>query len=487
MLFNSLSYFAFFGVTLALFWAARGHGTRMRILLGASWVFYAAWYPVYLLLFLTSIAVNHALGPVVQRQRDALREAGKEGTPRVLPWAVALNLTLLGIFKYLDFTCISVNDLLDLLGTGGPRLSPPGLFLPLGISFYTFQMIAYLVDISRGQLQAIRSFSETALFISFFPQLIAGPIVRGREILSQLESERRFDPAQALHGLDLIFVGLFKKVVLADSFSPFADAIFGAPAGMGTLPALLGVYAYAVQIYCDFSGYTDIGRGCAYLLGFELPVNFQWPYLSVNITEFWRRWHITLSSWLRDYLYIPLGGNRGGSLATYRNMLVTMTLGGLWHGAAWTFVIWGVLHGLALGLTRLSHEVTQRPPTQPLFEGRLYRVFSVLATFHLVCLGWIFFRATSFQGALQVLREIFGLSLLPSQAMSQFGLFRIGSVALGVLVVAILHTLQYWYVDRVDHQGRAWNLLRPLYYASVVVAISLFSSGGPAGFIYFQF
>jgi alginate O-acetyltransferase complex protein AlgI len=359
------------------------------------------------------------------------------------------------------------------------------LFLPLGISFFTFQAIAYVVDVYRGSCSAVRDPIKMALFKAFFPQLIAGPIVRTPEFLPQLESARLFSTKQFLRGLDLIAVGVFKKVVVADQMSPFVDSVFAAPTGIGAPAAWLGVWGYAIEIYCDFSGYTDIGRGCAMCLGYELPKNFQFPYLSVNIIDFWRRWHITLSNWLRDYLYVPLGGNRRGRTRTYWNLIITMTLGGLWHGASWNFVAWGLYHGLLLTLTRWIHERCCVPVVRPLFAGRTYRIIAVILTFHLVCLGWVLFRAPTFDVAATVFSELLNIHFDGLAGMGKTSLFIMG---LAVIACSCMHVIANVWLSRENpSKGRLLSLARPFLYFLVFVGVILCGGRGAQQFIYFQF
>jgi alginate O-acetyltransferase complex protein AlgI len=326
-----------------------------------------------------------------------------------------------------------------------------------------------------------------AVFAGFFPQLIAGPIVRPNEFIPQLASLRRFEAGRFLHGLDLIAIGLFKKVVIADQLAPFVDKVFTAPDGLGSGTLLLGIYAYTAQIYCDFSGYTDIGRGCAYCLGFELPRNFRAPYLSVNLTDFWRRWHITLSHWLRDYLYIPLGGNRKGPISTYWNLLVTMGLGGLWHGASWTFVIWGLLHGFGLAATRWAHERRGVAPTQPLWSGTAYRVLSTVVTFHFVAFAWVFFRAQSLDAALTILAGVGSGPIVGASDIGAFGRLSLALVAAGLLLAANLHVVTMWATRARLHHGLLGTALRPVGWFAVAAAALLIANRGPQQFIYFQF
>src|SRR5262249_42955235 len=293
------------------------------------------------------------------------------------------------------------------LETSLPVLS---VILPIGISFYTFEAISYVVDVYRGRLRAERDFAAFLLFILFFPHLIAGPIVRGRDFLPQVQRAKHWSWLRLQAGGELFLMGLFKKLAISDRMAAFADPVFANPDAFAGLAISLGVLAYAVQIYCDFSGYTDIAIGCAHMLGYKLAPNFNTPYLASNISEFWRRWHISLSSWLRDYLFIPLGGSRNGRWRTVRNLMLTMTLGGLWHGASWTFVAWGVLHGLLLiGHRAFAGCCAGRPALERRLQSPPGTAARVLATFLCVCLGWVFFRATNFTVAMTMLERMVSL------------------------------------------------------------------------------
>jgi len=482
VLFNSVSFAAFFGVVFVVYWTIRHHRARLAWLLAASTFFYAAWYPAYVLLFGGALAINF----LATRAMASRLEESRPVARRFLVALIVADLATLGGFKYADFALRSLAAMVDWVP--GVSWQPPelGIFLPLGISFYTFQMIAYAVDLWRGECAPIRNPLKFALFISFFPQLIAGPIVRANEFVDQLATRREFDRGRLMHGLDLIALGLFKKILVADQLAPFAEHVFGNPEAAGLVTSWLAVYAYAAQIYCDFSGYTDIGRGCAYMLGFELPRNFRAPYLSGNITEFWRRWHMTLSNWLRDYLYIPLGGNRGSTASTYRNLFLTMALGGLWHGASWNFVLWGSLHGVALVILRAVHSARGMSPSAPLFPGRLYRGLAILATFHFVAFLWIFFRAESFADAIVVLSHLFQPTLLTAADRS-LGYFTLAATAAGIGASAVLHIAVWQATQRGATRWAAYRWLRPVGWASIAIAISLFASRGAQQFIYFQF
>jgi alginate O-acetyltransferase complex protein AlgI len=312
--------------------------------------------------------------------------------------SISTNLALLAFFKYTNFL---IGSALTSLNVFGFKNDPfvLNIILPLGISFYTFETISYIVDVYQGKIKPVRNLLDYALYIMFFPHLVAGPIVRPRDFLPQLQQTKRWNWDRLQLGMQFFLVGLFKKAVIADQLATIADPIFAKPDAYATSSIWLGVLCYAVQIYCDFSGYSDMAVGLAHTLGFKLPKNFNLPYFAANITDFWRRWHISLSSWLRDYLYIPLGGSRHGELATYRNLMLTMLLGGLWHGASWTFVMWGLYHGILLSL----HRAIKLPSW---LGHAVFKPFFVAATFLAVCVGWVFFRAQTFAEAGLILQKM---------------------------------------------------------------------------------
>ena len=388
MLFNSLTFFALLLPTLAGYWLMPWQRARLALLLVASLVFYSYfhWPSVFLLVF--TITFNYAMGLGLARDRSRVR----------LAVIVAVNLSLLLWFKYAAFLATNLNEVLQLAGTPWQVPHPPA-YLPLGISFFTFQVIAYQVDVFRGEIAAEPSLLRFAVFKSFFPQLIAGPIVRARDFLPQLQARARFDSALFHHGLWLVIAGLSLKIGVADVLRQFADQAFRAPETLSSSGAWTGLYAYAFQLYADFWGYSTIAVGLAALFGLKLPLNFDTPYFSTSLQEFWRRWHITLSNWFRDYVYIPLGGSRH-HLA--RNLLVTMGLAGLWHGAGWPFVIWGLGHGLWLLAERYL-------PAVPDEGRRVIKIVKAILVFHGVCLLWVLFRSPS----LAIASEYFSRLLWP--------------------------------------------------------------------------
>jgi D-alanyl-lipoteichoic acid acyltransferase DltB (MBOAT superfamily) len=391
--------------------------------------------------------------------------------------SIAVNLGILGLFKYAGFFVDSFAGLVEGLGLSANR-PVLDVVLPVGISFYTFQTLGYTIDVYKRRLEAEPNLLVFAVYVAFFPQLVAGPIERATNLLPQLRGERRLPGGESVReGALLILIGLFKKVVIADGLAPVVNEAF-ANADVASGAALLaGVYAFSLQIYGDFAGYSAIARGTAKLLGVDLVVNFQQPYLSTNITDFWRTWHISLSTWLRDYLYIPLGGNRKGAARTYRNLMLTMLLGGLWHGAAWTFVVWGGLHGVYLAAHRRWRDRRSREATS---RFTVDHALPAIGTFHLVALSWIFFRAETFGQAAAVLRGILT--------------WRPGTVdfdAFWVLVVlaSISLLLDIGQRNGASHTAllRLAPAVRGAVYGALLVGIVLFSGQEPVPFIYFQF
>ncbi|MEO8592470.1 MAG: MBOAT family O-acyltransferase [Candidatus Solibacter sp.] len=392
MLFNTTQFLVFLVVVLALFYGLP-KSLRKYLLLAASYYFYATWNVKFLALLLTLTAIDYASGLWLERVPAGRRRKA------VLIFSLAANLGFLGFFKYYNFLAGNLA-----LGLGRPSNSfLLDIVLPLGISFHTFQSMSYVVDVYRGQQRAVRNPVDYALFICFFPQLVAGPIVRARDFFRDLWAWQPPTSAEVSRGIFLIVLGLTKKMAFADQFAKVANGYFGgAAAHPGAPAALSGIFAFALQIYFDFSGYTDMAIGMAKLLGFHFPINFRRPYLAASITDFWRRWHISLSSWLRDYLYIPLGGSRGGNLATYRNLMLTMLLGGLWHGASWNFLIWGGYQGVLLSIERL---IRGDRPTSDVWDWSYPP--RALLTFCLALIGWVFFRAADLHQSRQVLGQMF--------------------------------------------------------------------------------
>jgi D-alanyl-lipoteichoic acid acyltransferase DltB (MBOAT superfamily) len=477
MLFPTIDFAVFFLVVFTGSWLLRPRLLAWKLfVLAASFYFYSYTETWYVLLMGGLCLFNGVLGKLVA---GAL---GPEGERTSLSrWLVRLgvvgNLGLLGYFKYTDFFITSVAERLRGLGfdVSDPVLQ---IVLPVGISFLTFQALSYVIDVGRGEFRQPMSLLDFSVYLSFFPQVVAGPIVRADELGPQLDAPLDPRKVRSSEAFMLIFRGLFKKVVISSFLaSQIVDPVFALPQAASGWEVLWAVYAYAIQIYADFSGYTDIAIGVALLLGFRFPQNFDAPYRALSLQDFWRRWHMTLSRWLRDYLYIPLGGNRGSKLFTYRNLFLVMLLGGLWHGANWTFVVWGSIHGGYLVAERIVKEAWRGhelglPP-------QVVKVLQWALTFNVVCLAWIFFRAQSVDAAFEMIGRLF----------SGFG----GTdVTLLLLVVVIGMVASQFVPNRVPEQAERWfaRLAPALQAAALAVGLVLIDALGPEGiapFIYFQF
>ena len=474
MLFNTLLYAEFFAGVFVVSWLlARTRKVRVLFLLVASYAFYARFSVKLLPLIFVSSSVDFVLGRAIGAAEDPRRRK------LLLVATVVLNLGLLGVFKYLRFGIDTARAALESLGYHPPEVALQ-IALPVGISFFTFESMSYVIDVYRKDIEPHPSYLEYITFVAFFPHLVAGPIVRPRDLLPQLAEPARFDAKLASEALFLVAVGLVKKIAISDYLSiNLVDRVFDAPAQFSALECYAAVLAYAVQIYCDFSGYTDIAIGSAALLGVRFPRNFDSPYKSASVQEFWRRWHISLSTWLRDYLYIPLGGSRKGPARTSVNLMLTMLLGGLWHGANWTFVAWGGLHGAALAVGRARERARERRGEQRALTGAAH-VFSVFLTFHFVCFAWIFFRADSFAGA--------------ARMISQLETFTTFHPNLPPMLVAVLgvglasHFVpERWYLKIRDTFVRLPAPSQGLALFATAVLLRQFESADAVPFVYFQF
>ena len=479
MLFPTVAFAVFFVIAFTVSWLLRPtYRVWLWVMTVLSFVFYGWTDARFVWLLAASILVNWAFGEAVIRSLSPDRQPTAR-SQNLVRAAVVVNLGFLGFFKYYGFF---VDSFADATGAIGLDITPPLLqiALPVGISFFTFHALSYVIDIGRGELEPMR-LDEVALYMSFFPHLVAGPIVRASEF--KPEMRRRADPRSIPTGeaFRLIAFGLFKKVVVSSYLAgEIVDPVFGAPGAHSPLELLVGVYGYAIQIYADFSGYTDIAIGCALLLGIRFPQNFDAPYRSLTLQEFWRRWHMTLSRWLRDYLYIPLGGSRGTVRATYRNLFLTMVIGGLWHGAAITFVVWGAIHGGYLAAERWVRGWWAAQERPPVFPPEATALFQWFVTFHVVCLGWIFFRADSVSTAFDVISGIAtGSGAAPL-------------VTTGVILVIGLSLLSQIVPPTAVAKGEARFATLGLLPQAVVVAgaltvIDVLGPDGVAPFIYFQF
>ncbi|MFZ1220103.1 MAG: MBOAT family O-acyltransferase [Chthoniobacterales bacterium] len=480
MLFVEFRFFWFFLAVFAVYWSLRENRTRKIWLLLCSYFFYACWNWKFLFLIMASSALDYFVGLMMTRSRNP-------GTRRGwLIMSLCANLGTIAFFKYYNFFVTSAAALLDWLGLPA-NLHTLEIVIPVGVSFYTFHSMSYTIDVYRGKLKPVSSILDLACFIGFFPQMVAGPIVRASQFLPQLRSTRRFADVDTRGALVLFLTGFIKKACIADGVAPFVDRYFEAPANFTAASAWVGVLFYAIQIYCDFSGYTDMAIASAGLLGYELPVNFRFPYFARNISDFWHRWHISLSSWLRDYLYISLGGNRGPRWFVYRNIMITMLLGGLWHGGAWTFVIWGGLHGLALVVHRawskrrdvLPHAQDMQKHVPPEGPQSVWGWLAWAGTIYWVCLAWICFRAVDLQHAFPALRSFI---LLRSPGSEELGTWMLWIV----VVLAFVHWLNSRGVF-----SKWWRRLPPPAFAAgygcAFAVVLLFIPPHYAPFIYFQF
>ena len=472
MIFSSFEYLVFFLGTLIVSWLLVGRPQlRILFLLLASYYFYASNNGMLLAIILASTVMDYWLA--IKIEDTPTPQARKKW----LIISMVSNLGLLGFFKYANFFTESVASLATAATGTDVGWEPLDILLPVGISFYTFQSMSYTIDVYMRKLTAERSFMRFAFFIAFFPQLVAGPIVRARYFLHQMDHPPRVSPQALESAFYLIAVGLFKKIVMADTLAGYTEAAFANPAEVDALTAWLGLYAFTFQIYFDFSAYTDIAMGCARLLGYRLPPNFRRPYTATSFTEFWRRWHISLSFWLRDYLYKPLGGNRKGPVRTYINLMLTMLLGGLWHGAAWTFVLWGGLHGLflalekRLGLARLAHDYRGRP---------MRRFVRSLVIFQLVALTWLPFRAEGWDDMIEMAHAL--VRFEPPAA-----------ITLGMVFAALimLWGLTVQWAGEISSVKRAVLRLplpvKAAGYAAIAAAVAIFAARGAQPFVYFQF
>ncbi len=465
MLFQTLEFFVLLAAVMPLNLVLRGKA-RLGFLLLTSYVFYG-WFSIPLcglMVFSTLLDFTAARG-MTATDDERVRK-------RWLIASLAGNLGMLFVFKYTNFFLETVGGLSQLL-SGTDPFPRYDIILPLGISFYTFQTLSYSIDVYRRRIDRPSDLLTFATYVAFFPQLVAGPIVRAKSLLPQLRDGPTFSESNVLRGIALVGFGLAKKVVIADNLAPMVNAVFSAPHAHSPLAVLVGIYAFAFQIYCDFSGYSDTARGLGFMMGYDLGDNFRQPYFATGIRDFWRRWHISLSTWLRDYLYIPLGGSRGSGLFTIRNVMITMLLGGLWHGAAWTFVIWGAIHGIWIAIERVATGNRKDAPER----SPLARLALQFLTFQGVCVTWVFFRATDFGNAADVFAALFrgGDTIVP---LAMWPLVAIPSI---LLVDAFVQH------ESVCARVRA----RPfLFWLTVIVTQALIIAFGvttATDFVYFQF
>jgi len=458
MIFNSLIFLAFFLVIHLLYWTIKDR-YRLNLLLAASIIFYGYWNIIFLFHFLAVLLINY----LFYRFHDF------KYSKKNITLIVSLNLLNLGFFKYYYFLIRMIEDAASI--SIESHLHLPRIILPLAISFYTFQIIALQVDVYRGIVKDRLSMRDFFLFIMFFPQLIAGPIMRYEHFFYQLKTKKRYSQLSFNAGMIFIIIGVMKKVVIADTISPVIDPFFSNPAGYNWQTNWFAMYAFAFQIYSDFAGYTDMACGMALLLGFDIPGNFRAPYLSNSFRDLWQRWHITLSSWLRDYLYIALGGSRGSKWRTQINMFLTMVLGGLWHGANYTFLIWGALHGFYLFVEKTLNLYPKKQ------ENRFLKIFRVFVVFHLSVFSLVFFRPDSIEKSFIIIKGLFasGGKLLPN--MNQLSIY--------FLLAILLHIYEY-NQGRIRIKFRLRKLAVPVFgFIVAIMVATLTSKASP--FIYFQF
>lgn len=473
MIFNSVDFAIFFVVVFFVnLFLQRNHELQNRFLLVSSFIFYGWWDWRFLFLIGFTIIVDFLIGKAI----GAAAEQAKR--KRLMLLSVATNLTILGFFKYFNFFIDSTIDLLNLIGIpSNPTVL--NIILPVGISFYTFQSMSYVIDIYNKKLDPAKNVFDYATYLSLFPPLIAGPIERGTNLLPQILQPRKITLDNCYEGGYLILWGLFKKVFIADNLAKMVDPVFSGSGEYTGAQILVATYAFAFQIYCDFSGYTDIARGVAKCLGFNLILNFNLPYFSSNPSEFWRRWHISLSSWLRDYLYIALGGNRKGHARTYFNLMATMVLGGLWHGAQWNFIIWGAYQGLLLVSHRAS-EVKINKIAQIKYLKYIFKPLAILFFFQLVCYGWLIFRAESAS-------QIYDMTIALLKGIDWIEFSEdLPRLLFYILPLFVVQAFQYA-SNNLNVFLKTPTLVRTLFYLGCFYGVLVFGNFSSNDFIYFQF
>lgn len=468
MFFNSLD-FVFFFLLFAIFFFVLPAKYRWVLLLAGSYFFYMYWKWEFIFLIIISTLIDYYCG------RAMSQKATKKERKPFLLISLCSNLGILFFFKYFDFFSASINVIT------GSSFSGLNLILPMGISFYTFQTLAYSIDIYRGNITYEKHLGRFAIYVTFFPQLVAGPIERADKLLPQFQSNaQKLDYSRVTSGLTQMLIGFFKKVVVADTLAIYVNHVYGSHDLYTGFTLLLATYFFAIQIYCDFSGYTDIAIGGARILGYDLMENFRTPYFAKSITEFWRRWHISLSTWLRDYLYIPLGGNRQNKLLTYRNLMITMLLGGLWHGAAWNFVIWGGLHGFYLAIERWFNF------RQQIEKGnQIIKLLGGLLTFHLVCLSWVFFRAETFDQAMSILGRICTMEYFWNLQIKDTNVFGSIVITISLLLLFDIFLFRKLNLSNLSEPKNQMGLIS--LNAILLVLIMVFGISEGSQFIYFQF
>ncbi len=484
MLFTSFQYLIFLPLVVVLYWILPAR-FRLPMLLVASYYFYMSWIPAFGILIFAMTAFSFLWGKLIHKSEDRRRKL-------LFSIGIAVNLICLGVFKYAGFFVDSAEALFK-LATGNNPDWVVNIILPLAISFFTFEFIHYLFEIYRGR-KPIDSFVLFALFAAFFPTQIAGPIKRYPDFEAQMQEVKKLRLTYFDDGVPLIIIGLAKKLLLADNLAKFVEMGVADPGSYGAIETWLFAYAFAFQIYFDFSGYTDIARGSAMLFGYKIPINFNMPYIAANISEFWHRWHISLSSWLRDYLFIPLGGSRAGRWQTNRNLFLTMALGGLWHGAAWNFVVWGIFHGVALIVHREFNTLKGSVAALDKFcQSKIWHYMSILLTFQVVCIGWVFFRVEHIGTAFGMVKRMIFLRPLLTRAEGSHLLVLKPElpVLVPVTIALVLALLVLNFPVSWLNQRRFFNglhaPLKAAYIALLVLLMVTFKSEQAQPFIYFQF
>ena len=490
MLFNSIEFIIFFIVVLATVSAVKNRKFQHVFLLIASYFFFYYTSNYLVTLLIISTLLDYYLGNKIWNENNITKKK------ILLSLSLAGNLGLLGFFKYADFAIAQFNIMGNYfdLSSEIPFLN---LILPIGISFYTFQTISYTVDIYRGHLEPSKSFREFALFVAFFPQLVAGPIVRAKDFLPQLrEKLDNFSNGIQLRqiiihnnnlklGITIMAFGFFKKMFFADNIAPLADTILSNPIGLESFTIMLGTIAFGVQIYCDFSGYSDIAIGAALILGFKIPINFNKPYFATSPSDFWRRWHISLSTWLRDYLYIPLGGNKKSSSRTYLNLLTVMFLGGLWHGASWNFVIWGLLHGAYLAIHKIISDKFPNLKIHPFFKSKIGKIISIAITQYFVFLAWIPFRVGNTEHMLYSIQKYIFIDFQSDEILTFILAHKWPVLIMGIFV--ILQILVYFKPNILTKISKMKLQYWTIFLIVILASIVYFYNGDPQDFIYFRF
>ncbi|HEX7996982.1 MAG TPA: MBOAT family protein [Pyrinomonadaceae bacterium] len=476
MFFTSGKYMVFLAVVFFAYWllaTLRSRRVPVLFILAASYYFYALWNPKFLALIFLISTVDFLTALGIGKTENHVRR-------KLLLWiSILTDIGALFTFKYFNFFSLSFTELLNKLGLETSPFILQNLILPLGLSFITFRSLSYVIDVYRKAMPPTRRYVDYLTFVAFFPTVIAGPVVRAKELLPQFQERPQLTSEEGTHAIFLIMLGLIKKVAIADFLANnLVGRVFDQPQLYSSVETLFAVYGYALQIYCDFSGYSDIAIGSALLLGFKLPINFNSPYRATSLVDFWKRWHITLSNWLTDYVYFSIGGLRKRPFNLYRNVMLTMLIGGLWHGAAWTFVIWGGLHGLGLAVNRWWENRRRKLKRKPRQEWWV-KALCVFATFHFVCLTWIFFKAASLSQAFEVLKR---LGQLQPGA---------GNLATPIITALVVGYLSHWLPkNEFERVRNSWNWLPSPAQAALIVSIAIglyYLAGTEAQFIYGNF